>query len=157
MKAAFLIGLSSGSIPDSLSTLTVSDCTLTAPTILALAENFGNVRLRNVAFTPSKSQAVWNVPSIASAHSRGRLPLKGAGWSVGSSLMFENCQIVRDRDIEVAAIILENPSTMIGVTFDGFGLQGTGVFSLIPELLLMGSGAIGQLTLTSLNSALPSR
>ena len=71
--------------------------------------------------------------------------------------MFENCQIVRDRDIEVAAIILENPSTMIGVTFDGFGLQGTGVFSLIPELLLMGSGAIGQLTLTSLNSALPSR
>ena len=61
-EAAFLIGLSAGSIPDSVASLTVSDCNLTAPTILGVAENFGNILLKNIVFTPSLSGVVWNGP-----------------------------------------------------------------------------------------------
>src|SRR5579871_6218375 len=152
-EAAFLIGLSSGSIPDSIATLTVSDCTLTAPTVLALAENFGNIVIRNLAFTPSESHAVWNGPVNRTCALARPSPLYGGGSSAGSSLTFENCRIVRDRDIEVAAVILENNTTMGAITFNGFSLQDQGSFSSIPELLIIGSGSIGQLALASLDSS----
>lgn len=152
-EAAFLIGLSAGSVPDSIAMLTVSDCLLTAPTVLALAENFGNIVMRNVTFTPSESQAVWNAPITSRTCAFARpSPLYGGGSSVGSSLTFENCQIARDRDMTVAAVILENNSTMAAITFNGFALQDAGTFSSIPELLVIGSGAIGQLMFSSLSS-----
>ena len=54
-EAAFLIDLSSGSNPNSVASLTISDCNLTAPTGLGVAENFGTIALRNVTFVPSQS------------------------------------------------------------------------------------------------------
>ena len=54
-EAAFLIGLASGSLPGSVGSLSVSNCNLTAPTILGIAENLGTIELQNVVFVPSSS------------------------------------------------------------------------------------------------------
>ena len=152
-EAAFLIGLSSGSIPQSVASLTVSDCTLTAPTILGMAENFGNIALKNVSFTPSQSRVVWNAPvsNRISAFLRPS-PLYGGGTCIASSLSFENCQIVRVSDVEVAAVVLENGATIANVQFNGFAVVDTGSHSPVPALLTIGSGSIGQLVLHSIDS-----
>lgn len=153
-EAAFLIGLSSGSIPQSVASLTVSDCTLTAPTILGIAENFGSIALKNVTFTPSQSRSVWNAPitNRISAFLRPS-PLYGGGTCVASSLSFENCQIIRDRDIEVAAVVLENDATIANVEFNGFAVLDAGSYSPAAALLDIGSGSVGQLVLDSIASS----
>jgi hypothetical protein len=153
-EAAFLIGLSSGSIPQSVASLTVSDCTLTAPTILGIAENFGNIALKNVTFTPSQSRVVWNEPisNRICAFLRPS-PLYGGGTCIASSLSFENCQIVRVSDVEVAAVVLENGATIANMQFNGFAVLDTGSHSPVPVLLTIGSGSIGQLVLHSIDSS----
>jgi hypothetical protein len=150
-EAAFLIGLSSGSIPDSVASLTVSDCTLKAPTILGVAENFGNITLRNVIFTPSLSGVVWNPPITNRICAFLRpTPPYGGGACAGSNLILENCQIIRDSHIDVAAVILENNSTIDNVSFNGFAVQDS--YPPLPDLLIIGNGSIGQLALSSINS-----
>ena len=151
-EAAFLIGLSAGSIAESVVSLTVSDCTLTAPTILGVAENFGNIVLRNLTFIPSRSGSVWNAPVTNRICAFLRpSPLYGGGMCAGSSLTLENCQIVRDRDIDVAALVLENDSSIASLAFNGFALQDSRS-SAIPALMVIGSGSIGQLQLDAINS-----
>jgi hypothetical protein len=150
-EAAFLIGLSSGSIPDSVASLTVSDCTLKAPTILGVAENFGNITLKNIIFTPSLSGVVWNPPITNRICAFLRpTPPYGGGTTAGSSLTLENCQIIRDGHTKVAAVILENGSTIDNVLFNGFTVQDS--YPPLPDLLIIGNGSIGQLALSSISS-----
>jgi len=152
-EACFLIGLSNGSLPNSVASLTISDCNLTAPTVLGIAENFGTITLTNVTFVPSQSNVVWVQPQVnrVSAFLRPS-PLYGGETYVGSSLTFENCTINRNANIEVAGVILENNSTINNLTFNGFAVQDAGSYSAMPELINIGSGSIGQLVLDSLNN-----
>jgi len=153
IEAAFLIGLSSGSTPQSVASLTVSDCTLTAPTVLGIAENFGSIALKNVTFTPSQSRAVWNdAVNRISAFLRPS-PLTGGGTCIASSLSFENCRLVRESDVEVAAVVLENSATIATLKFNGFTMLDTGSHSPVPALLTFGSGSVGQLVLDSIDSS----
>lgn len=153
-EAAFLIGLCNGSIPDSVATLTVSDCNLTAPAILGMAENFGNIVVKNTLFTPSRSRADWGPPVTNRICALLRpSPQAGAGICVGSSVLFENCQIVRNSDTDVAAVVLENGSTIANVVFDGFSVLNARTSSSMPMLLVIGSGSMGQLTINSVNSS----
>jgi len=152
-EAAFLIGLIDGSKPNSIASLTISDCSLTAPVVLAIAENFGNIALKNVTFVPSTADVVWVSPQAN--HICGFLrpsPLYGGVPYVGYSLSFENCQIYRNPDVEVAAVILESDSTIENLGFNGFRLQDGGSSSPVPELLNIGLGSIGQLVLDSVDS-----
>jgi hypothetical protein len=152
-EAAFLIGLANGSSPNSIASLTISDCSLTAPTILGIAENFGTIALKNVTFVPSTSNVVWVSPQ--SNHVCGFLrtsPLYGGVMYVGSSLSFDNCRIYRNPDVNVAALILDNGSTIDNLTFKGFGVQDGGSSSPMPNLLDIGFGSVGQLVLDSLDS-----
>jgi hypothetical protein len=151
-EAAFLIGLSSGSISQSVASLTVSDCALTAPTILGIAENFGSIALKNVIFTPSESRAVWNSPLNRISAFLRPSPLYGGGTCDASSLTFENCQIVRNDNIEVAAVVLENGATIANLGFNGFGVQEAAAHSPVPALLKIGSGSVGQLVVDSIDS-----
>ena len=57
--AGFAIGDGSGSNPSYVNSLTVSDCILTAPAVLDLTANFGNVVLRNVNLVPFHSEKSW--------------------------------------------------------------------------------------------------
>ena len=153
VEAAFLIGLSSGSISQSVASLTVSDCTLTAPTILGIAENFGSIALKNVTFTPSQSRAVWNGPVNRISAFLRPSPLYGGGSCIASNLTFENCRMVRDKNLDVAVVVLENESSIANMAFNGFAVLDTGSHHPVPALLLIGSGSVGQLVLDSIDSS----
>jgi hypothetical protein len=152
-EAAFLIGVNNGSLPNSITSLTISDCRLAALTILGVAENFGTILLRNVVFIPSQPRVVWF--SAQSTKACGFLrpnPQHGTVTCVGSSLTFENCSISRNGNVGVAASILENNSRIEYLEFNGFEVQDAGVPIPVPELLDIGQGSIGQLVLQSLSS-----
>jgi hypothetical protein len=152
-EAGFLIGLNRGSGPNSVASLTINDCNLTAAVILAVAENFGSIELNNVTFTPSRSKVIYVEPQAN--RDCGFLrpsPLYGGNTYTGSSLTFNNCRITRNQDILVSAIILENNSTIDNVEFNGFALQDAKSFSALPALINLESGSIGQIVLNSLDS-----
>ena len=123
-----------------------------APTILGVAENFGNITLKNVTFTPSLSGVVWGSPITNRICAFLRpTPPYGGGAGAGSSLTLENCQIIRDSHTQVAAVILENKSTIDNLLFNGFVVQDS--YPPLPDLLIIGEGSIGQLALTSISTA----
>jgi Glycosyl hydrolases family 28 len=150
-ECAFVIGWNGDSLPNSVTGLTVSDCTVTAPTVLAIAENFGTIVMNNVTLVPSLSDVVWFKPQPT--HSCGFLrpsPTNGGVTYTGSSLTLQNCQILRNKSMDVAIVIVENGSTINNLEFDGFAVND--FFLAIPEVLTMGAGAVGQLVINSLNS-----
>ena len=152
-EAAFLIGVIDGSLPNSIASLTISDCTLTAPTILGVAENFGTIVLKNVTFTPSQSKVVWVSPQTNHVCAFLRAsPLYGGVTSVGSSLSFDNCQIQRNGELNVTAVILDNNSTIDNLAFNGYGLRDAGSQLPLADLFGIESGKIGQLVLDSVDS-----
>lgn len=138
-EAAFNIGFeASTSYPNPVTGLTVSSCVLTAPVVLAVTENFGSIELNDVTYIPikgSQSCAIF-APSLfyrATIH--------------GLSLALNNCVIYRLSGIEVAAVILEDSSTIENLTFNGFALQDGVSASPALALLNVGRGSIGQLVL----------
>jgi hypothetical protein len=151
-EAAFLIGTNNGSNPDSIRSLTISDCRLTTSTILAIAENFGTIELTNVTFVPSMSGVVWVQPQANTTCAFVRpSPLYGVITSVGSNLLFNNCTIFRTSGMDVDVVMLENDSTIANLEFNGFAVQDAGSYSSVPELLNIGSKSVGQLVIDSLN------
>jgi hypothetical protein len=151
---AFVIGLCYPSNPNAVTALTISDCSLTAPTVLGIEENFGSIVLNNVTFTPSRSNVVWILPQANEVCGFLRpSPVCGTLNYVGSSLSFNNCKIYRTSDTEVAAVVLENDSTIDYLEFNGFAVQDAGSYSKAHELLNLGSATIGQLVIDSLDSS----
>ncbi len=147
----FPIGLSSGSLPNSVTSLTISDCDLTTSAVLAMAENFGNIVLQNVNFTPSQKTVAWVQPQSNRVCAFMRpSPYYPGVTVVGSSLSFQNCSIVRKSNMKAAAVILQAGSEINSVEFDGFGAQDN--YSPIEELIDIEEGAIGLLEINSLNS-----
>jgi hypothetical protein len=147
-EAAFLIGIINGSNPNSVTALIISDCNLTAPTVLGIAENFGTIALKNITFTPSQSNVWWAGPQAN--HVSGFLrpsPYYGGITYVGSSLSFENCRILQNGNKSIAAVILESDSTIVNLEFNGFSIQDSA-----RELLNLEGGTVGQLILTSVDS-----
>jgi hypothetical protein len=152
-EGAFLIGFSGGSNPDSITGLTISDCTLTAPAVLGMGENFGTIALTNVTFVPSTANAIFVQPQASQVCGFLRQSLLyGSNSYVGSSLSFTNCIIQRNANIEATAVILENNSMISNVEFNGLTVQDRGSYSPLPELLTLGSGSIDQLVLDSVDS-----
>jgi hypothetical protein len=153
-EAAFLIGITGGSNPNSVTGLNISDCNLAAPTILAMAENFGNIALKNVTLKPWQSRVAWVAPQPNRICAFLRpSPLYGNISFSGSSLSFENCNLSHYGDLSIAAMVLENASTIESVTFNGFGVTNGGPVTPVPSLVEMASGSIGQLVLNSVDSS----
>ena len=148
-EAAFLLGVTNGSSIHSIASVSVSDCMIKGPAVLGVAENFGTIALKNVGFVPSTSTTVWvdPQPNHVCAFARPS-PLYGGVTWVGGKLSFENCKIYRNGNIEALAVILEYESMVENLMFNGFTVDGP-----IPELLNMGSGAIGELVLQSVDTS----
>jgi len=148
IEAGFLLGAGAGSNPNSVTSLVVSDCTLTTPAVLDVSANFGTIAFRNVTFVPYSYQP----PGYAFV--RTSLSLSGMTY-VGSSLSFEQCVVARNSDVAVSAVILQNASAINYVDFNGYSMQdpASKAYSEVPELVNIISGSIGQLTIDSLNSA----
>lgn len=153
-EAAFLIGITGGSYPDSVDQLSISDCNFTAPAVLGVAENFGNVALKNVTLRPSVSGVAWVAPQANRICAFLRpSPLYGNISFVGSSLSLENCQVWHYGNANVAVIDLENGSTVENLVFNGFGVLQVGYGGPVPSLVDIGSGSLGQLVLNSVDSS----
>ena len=150
-EAAFLIGTSGGSNPNSVTGLNISDCKLAAPTILGMAENFGNIALKNVTLKPWQSRVDWVAPQPNRICAFLRpSPLYGNISFSGSSLSLENCTLGYSLDLSIA-VVLENDSTIENVIFNGFGVMNAGLVTPVPSLVEMASGSIGQLVLNSVD------
>ena len=152
-EAAFLIGIVGNSDSNSIDHLSISDCNLTAPTILGMAENFGSISLKNVTLNPWASKVAW----VASQSSRlcafvRPSPLYGNIPFSGTRMSFEGCTIGH-YGASVAAVILENSSVIENLIFDGFAVMQIGTSTPVPSLVDIGSGSIGQLVLNSVDSS----
>ena len=145
-EAAFAIGYIANALhPNSVTALNISNCSLTAPAVLEISENFGNIALSKVTFIPSHSP--WTCGFLRSS------PLyDGSNW-IGSSLTIDDCVISRKSGRKVIGAILKNGSTINSLTFNGFGAQDAGSDSPLPELLNFDSASVGQLVLSSVDSA----
>lgn len=153
-ETAFFIGLSGGSLPDSVTGLTVSDCDLTAPTVVALAENFGSVVFRNIVFHPNLNRVMWTDPQATHLCAFVRpSPAYGGAKAVGTSLTLENCLVTRLAWIDVPAVILENSSRIENVYFGGYSVGDRAQYLPIGELLHLAGGSVGQLVLDAVDSS----
>jgi hypothetical protein len=151
-EAAFLIGISGASNPNSVDGLSIGNCRLAAPTVLGLAENFGSISLKNVGFNPWRSGVYWWAPQASHICAFARpSPMNGNISYVGSRLSFENCQMLHFGD-PIAAVIVENDSTIENVMFNGFGMMNAGSVTPVPSLLNIGSGSVGQIVINSIDS-----
>jgi hypothetical protein len=154
LEGAFMIGLNPGSNPNSVTSLTVSDCNLTGPAILAMAENFGSITLNSVTFTPTQSGISWAEPQSnkISGFIRASPASANEPW-IGSNLIFNNCTMLRNSSLEVAVVIIEDNSIIANLSFNGFVVQDAGSYSSVPALVDIGSQSIGQLVLAALDSS----
>lgn len=149
LQTGFWVGQGAGSLPNSVASLTLSDCHLTTPTVFEVTANFGTFVLNNVTLVPLDIY-----PRPGFAFLRTTTEFDGMTY-VGSSLSFNNCVISRDGDLDVAAVILENNSTIVNLEFNGFRVQDPPGKSYVKakELLNLASGSIGQLLLDTVNGA----
>jgi hypothetical protein len=146
-----MIGLATGSNLNSITGLTISDCNLTAPTVLGIAENFGTTAVSNVSFTPSQSNVSWQQGELNQVSAFVRpSPAYPYATCIGSSLALENCSITSSS--KVAAVILEASSKINNLEFNGFAVKGGAPSSQVPDLLNLESGSIGKLVLDSLDT-----
>jgi hypothetical protein len=152
-EGAFVTGYRAPSKPNSITGLTISDCTLTAPAVLAIGENFGTIDITNVTFIPHQSNVWWATPQ--QNHDSGFVRTSPAGPIspyVGSSLSINNCKTVANGNMNVPAVILEDTSTVNSLMLNGYAVQSGGSSSKAPELLHIILGSIGQLVLGSVES-----
>jgi hypothetical protein len=147
--AGFLIGIIADNNPNAVLVLSVSDCQLTAPTILDISGDFSAIELSNVILTPSTTSSD-NRYSLATTY----YAALGVPFT-GSSLSFENCTIQRTGNYPVAALVLEYGSTINELELNGFTVQDPAgsSYAASPELLNIVSGYIGQLVLDAVTSA----
>jgi hypothetical protein len=151
-ESAFIIGLYGGSNLNSVTGLTISDCTVTAPDLLGMAENFGTISVKNVTLIPSKANISWFLPQVT--HSCGLVrpaPTCGTATYTGSTLYIENCIIARNEDMNLAAVILDNNSSITNLVLNGIAVQDTGTFSPLSALFNIGQGSVDNLVIDSVN------
>lgn len=138
VQGGFLIGESAYSLPHALDGLTISDCILTAPAVLDVSSNFGNIILNNVTLKPAGS-------SQAPGYAFVRTSLLYNGFTyAGSNLTLNNCSI-SSGDGATAALILQNNSTISNVIFNGFAASAQQLIDIL-------AGTLGQLVINSVSS-----
>ncbi len=144
--AAFLIGSAVGANPNSVTGLTVSDCTLTTPAILEVGANFGNIVLNKVTIIASGR---FQSPGYAFLRTS---KFFAEATYVGASLSLQNCIVQRNANHSVSAAILEYGSVISALELNGYGIQNAGNYDEAVDLITISAGSIGQLILNSVNS-----
>jgi len=148
VDCGFLIGTCTFSNPNSVTSLSVSSCTLTIPSILDVSANFGTIALSSISLVPLNSN---QAPGFAFL--RTSPVYKGMSY-VGAGLSFANCVLSRNAKYDSAAVIIENESTISSLEFNGFVVQDASGKSYPPaqKLLDIVSGSIGQVVLDAVDS-----
>ena len=144
LHEAFLFGQGAGTLPESISGITISDCTLTAPAVLELAANFGDVQLNDIRFTPAGGL---RKPGYAIARSS---PSFAGCTYTGTSLTLTNCSIVRNSGVDVDALIVEYGSSIANFTINGLAIDDS--YQAATALANLANGSLGQLTIDAVDS-----
>jgi hypothetical protein len=144
--AGFLLGHGGGALPESIDGLSISNCTLSAPAILEIGANFGNVVVDNVNLTPLAAK---QYPGFAVARSSA---YSDSCTYFGKSLILKNCTIQRKGDSAVPAVVVGTGSSIGNLTFNGFAVKESSGHSMTPELIDLGVGSVGQLVINAVDS-----
>ena len=144
---AIIMGEGLGTAPQSIDDVTISNCTITAPAAVEVASNFGTVTFNNLKFTPAGNVGV----GYAMVLSQGA---SGPLMDVASAFTFNDCSIVRQRDVPVVALLLQSNTTITVAEFNGFSAvdPAGSNFAALPGLVNMDGGFIGQLGLDAVSS-----
>ncbi len=149
---AFLVGFVVTGKAAAIASLSVSDCTLTAPLVFGVAEHFGTIQAKNVTFFPTPFD--WrSQPNRAGAFLRPPPWPNGLNDWIGTSVILENCRIVRRESTDVAAVIFEQQSIIGNLEFNGFALQQARFTDPATALLNLGPGTVSQLVLDSVDGS----
>lgn len=145
--AGFTLGDGTGAQSQSVTNVTVSDCSLTAPCVFDISANFGDLVLKNLILTPKNlaltPAGVVNSPGFAFIRSTD--VTDGKETYIGSSVTLENCSVADVGKAQVAGLILDNGSSIAAVHFAGFASQAQ-------ELVDILSGSIGELILDAVTA-----
>jgi len=147
VNGGFLLGAGFGSNLDSVRDLTISDCSLTAPTILEVGVSFGQITLTNVTFTPSGSR---QDPGFALMRTSSFFP---DGTYVGTQLILNNCTIYRTNDQDVSLLIVVNDSVVKNMTLNALNIKNSKPYPPAQQLLHFPAGTMGQLVINTLDSS----
>jgi len=117
--------------------------------VFEVSANFGNITLNKVTLVPLDT-----IRAPGFAFVRSSRAFNGMTYEE-SHLFFNHCVIARNRDFDVAALILENNSTISSLEFNGFTVEDPPgkSYSSARELLHIVSGSVGQLVIDALDSA----
>ncbi|MFZ0632894.1 MAG: glycosyl hydrolase family 28 protein [Acidobacteriaceae bacterium] len=149
---AFLIGFLVNGNPAAVASLSVSNCTLTAPVVFGVAENFGTIQASGITYFPLPFG--WGQqPNHACAFLRPGPSPNGLNAWIGSNVIFENCRFIRRDSTDVAAVIFEESAMIGNLQFDGFTCQQAGFTDPATALLNVMPGSVGQFVLNSLDSS----
>jgi hypothetical protein len=150
-EAAFMIGITTGSNPGAVTGLNISNCDITAPAVIGVAENFGNISVSNVSFTPDLSNVAWNpaTKNRTAAFLRPS-PFYVYVYFVGSKLTLDNCSITNPK-IKVVGLLLEAGSEIGSIEINGFAVKGGPPTSQVPQLINLEDGIIDGLIIDSLD------
>ena len=143
--AGFLVGHGAGANPEAITGVTISDCSISAPSILEIGANFGIVSLVRVTLVTSASP---QLPGFALARSSA---YSGGCSYTGRSLNVKDCTVQPKHGASVPVFDLENGSTMGTLIVDGYSLVAGD--AKVPSLVNVVSGEIGQLVIDSADSS----
>lgn len=149
-EAAFAIGFLAVGNRGAVASLSVANCTLTAPVIFGVTEHFGTIRAKGVTFFPTPAD--WGKqPSQACGFVRPP-EYNGQNSWIGESIVLENCSAIRRGGADFAVAIPEQSSIIRNLEFDGFSLLQAGFTQPAAALLSLNFGSVGQLILNVVNS-----
>lgn len=144
--AGFLVGHGAGASPNAIDGLTISNCSLSAPAMLEIGANFGNVLLDSVTLITAFSSAL---PGFAFARSSAF----SIGCSyLGASLTIRNCIVLRKDGTSIPVFDIENGSSLSNLAINGYSIANARS-TKIPILMKVGAGGIGQLAINLVDSA----
>jgi hypothetical protein len=146
-RAAMQVGAGPNGLPESVHSLTVTDCSFSAPTVLEVSANFGTIQLTNITLTPAGL--------IDVGYGFARTVSADIGFTYfGTGLTLNNCSIARTADTPVVAMMLQSGSMIQQLNLNGFGVvdPAGSSFAAAPELVNIVSGTVAQLVLGAVSS-----
>lgn len=152
VTTGFILGVDPGSNPRSIDGLSITNCTVTAPMVIAVQENYGSIMLENITFFPVRNNVWTNFEPNHNCAVVRPSPTWTAYPVTGVSLSVENVTIRRQSNIPVNGVQLEQGQVIDSLTFNELAVVDAGSYSPVPELITVNNSSIGQIVIDSLDT-----
>ncbi|KAA6463103.1 hypothetical protein DYQ86_07185 [Acidobacteria bacterium AB60] len=154
-QAAFLIGQGANADPALVTGLRISDCNLTAPSIIELAANFGTIELARVTLNASRARMNPDFASPGMGFTRTSPYMYGCTYK-GAVLTVNQCVVERTSKGVTGGFILEYGSSIERLEINGLSIQDEQgkSYPAVPRLVDLAAGSVGTLLLNSVDNKL---